>query len=222
MIALGIPSLNNFDLLQQCVDSALAGDLPPDVVYVTDNSEGKYPEGWQKRYENRVMVHRADRNYGVARSWNIMVSIALGRDARWIILSNDDITFAPDTIATLVAVAEGDGRAGIVSPIEGQRFACFLLNPQAYREVGPFDEVFHPAYFEDNDYHRRLTLAGWESPVAPSALGHVGSATYQAKSPAEQAAHHAMFARNQRKYLAKWGGLPGQERYTEPYDGDAP
>lgn len=222
MIALGIPSLNNFDLLVRCIDSALAGDLAPDVVFVMDNSAGAYPEGWQDRYEGRVLVARPGHNMGVAVSWNAMVHLALGSDARWIVLSNDDIAFAADTIERLVAVAEGDQTAGIVSPIEGQRFACFLLNPIAYREVGPFDEIFHPAYFEDNDYHRRLSLAGWSSPVALSAIEHVGSATFQAKNPAEQAAHHAMFARNQRRYLAKWGGLPGQERYATPYDGDAP
>jgi GT2 family glycosyltransferase len=214
MITLGIPSFNRFDLLVRCIDSALASRVAPDVIYVVDNSGHQYPAKWQDRYAGRVLVHVAPSNYGVAKSWNILISIAPGED---IILSNDDIAFAPDTIQLLLAEAERNRRAGIVSAIEGQRFALFWLNRTAYEEVGPFDEQFYPAYFEDNDYHRRLTLAHWESPIAFSAVAHETSATYKAKDQAAQSQHHQDFRRCRELYIRKWGGLPGEEIYTTPY-----
>lgn len=217
-IVLGIPSLNRFDLLIECIDSALAGSVAPDTIYVIDNSEGQYPERWQARYRNRVMVHQASTNYGVAKSWNLLAGIARGDEAR-LILSNDDITFAHDTIARLLTVAESTPRAGIVSAIEGQRFSLFHLNGAAYQEVGPFDEQFQMAYFEDNDYAWRLTLARWALPVAPSAVTHVGSATIARMTPAQMAAKHAAYAHNQAYYIRKWGGPPHAEIYSVPFGG---
>lgn len=209
MIVLGIPTLNRFDLLVPCVASAYAGSVPPDRVLIIDNSGGACPP----IANAEIITGRQPQS--VARAWNDAVSRA-GTD---LILSNDDIAFAPDTIAQLLAVAAAQPRAGIVSAIAGQRFSLFWLRYAAFLDVGPFDEQFWPAYFEDNDYHRRLALAGWASPVAPSLVGHVTSATLAAARPAEQAAHHDRFRANRRRYLAKWGGLPGEETFTAPYDG---
>ena len=216
MIALGIPSLNRFDLLVRCIASALASSVAPDRIYVIDNSSGAYPQDWQKPYRDRVLVHRAPSNYGVAKSWNLLVAAAQGQD---IILSNDDIVFAPDTIQLLLEEAARNGQAAIVSAIEGQRFSLFWLRRIAYTEIGKFDEQFYPAYFEDNDWARRATLAHWQLAVAPSNVEHGGSATLQAYTPEQREQHHQQFAANRRRYLEKWGGPPHQEVYTEPYGG---
>lgn len=216
MLILGIPSLNRFDLLTKCIDSALIGWSVPDRIYVIDNSGGAYPKDWQKRYEGQVMVHQAEENLGVAHSWNLLANLAHAHHSD-IILSNDDIVFAPDTIETMLAVAAQSPRAGIVSVLEGLRFCLFWLNMRAYHEVGPFDEQFYPAYFEDNDYHYRLKLAGWECPVAYTSIDHENSATMKAMDNTMQQAHHERFRANQALYLRKWGGLPGKERYTTAY-----
>lgn len=39
-------------------------------------------------------------------------------------------------------------------------FGCFFIDEEIRRELGPFDERFYPAYFEDGDYRRRMKLAG--------------------------------------------------------------
>lgn len=218
MIRVCIPSLNRFDLLIQCIDSALAGTVAPDTIYVIDNSGGRYPERWQAPYRNRVMVHQAPENYGVAKSWNLLAGFAFSAGAQCI-LSNDDIVFAPDTIERMLAVTAQQPRAGIVSPIEGQRFSCFWLRYRAYLDVGPFDEAFRMAYFEDNDYAWRLTLKRWDLAVAPSEVGHVGSATLQQLTPAELDAKHAAYAHNEQLFARKWGGRPHHEQYTVPFGG---
>ena len=222
MLILGIPSLNQFDALRACIDSALSGTVAPDRVYVVDNSGGVYPPRWQDRYEGRVLAYQASHNCGVARSWNVLCGAASGDGATGIILSNDDITFAPDTIARLLEVAEANERAATVSTIEGQRFSLLWLRLAAWQAIGPFDEQFWPAYFEDKDYDHRLLLAGWEHPIAPSAVAHRGSATLKAYNEAQQTEHHRQFRRNMARFVRKWGNVPEGALWDEPYNGAPP
>lgn len=201
MITLAIPTLTRFDLLTGCVASALAGTVRPDRVVVIDNSGGACPPipGAE------IIAGRQPQS--VAKAWNDAARIT-GSD---LLLANDDITFAPDTIALLLDEAARNPQAGIVSAIEGERFALFWLRYAAYQQIGPFDESYTAAYFEDNDYARRLTLAHWQLALAPSAVGHVGSATIRSYDRARLLQHHESFRANERRYAARWGGLPGQE-----------
>ena len=212
-ITLALPTLSQFDRAASCVWSALAGSAPPDRCIVLDNSGGQCPPipGAQ------IVLGRQPQS--VARAWNDAATLAGGD---WLIISNDDIVFAPTAIAELIAVANANPRAAIVSPIEGQRFACFLLRWEAYQAIGPFDEQFSPGFYEDNDYHHRLMLAGWDSPVALGAVvEHFGSATMKA-IPADEREmrHHDLFRANRKRFIKKWGGLPHDDGlYTEPYNG---
>lgn len=210
MIALAIPTLTRFDLLSECVASVLAGSVRPTRVLVIDNSGGRCPP------IDGAEIVPGRQPQSVARAWNDAAA-QIGGD---VIIANDDIIFAPDTIQLLLEEAERSPQAGIVSPIEGQRFSLFWLRYTAYTAVGPFDEQFCPAYFEDNDYHRRLTLAHWSSPIAPSAVEHATSSTMRAIPQAErEATHHQQFRANRSRYIRKWGGLPHEEVYTTPYGG---
>lgn len=201
-VMLAIPTYRRFDLLADCVWSALAGDVRPDHVIVIDNSGGACPA------VPGAEIIPGRQPQSVARAWNDAVALSGGAD---LLLCNDDIVFAPDTIGAMLSLARRTPRAGIVSAIEGERFACYWLSQDAYRNVGPFDEQFAPAYFEDNDYARRLTLAGWLLAVAPSAVMHGGSRTLASYTPAERRVHDAQFEANKARYLRKWGGLPGAE-----------
>lgn len=207
-VTLAIPTYRRFDLAAACVASAQAGTRPPDRVLVIDNSGGQCPP----IAGAAVVLGRQPQS--VARAWNDAVR-RTGGD--WLILANDDVQFAPDTIERLVAAAETLPEAGIVSAVAGERFCCYLLRWAAYQEVGPFDEQFAPAYFEDNDYARRLVLAGWELAVAPSAVQHAGSQTIASYAGAEAEAHHRAFRLNEARFVAKWGGPPHRETFDTPY-----
>lgn len=100
----------------------------------------------------------------------------------------------------------------------GPDFSCFLIR-QALHARYPFDERFEPAWFEDNDYHRRLWLGGDGARIAgvPLPYWHAGSSTLSAADAEGRGARlHAGFLRSQARYLAKWGGLPHQERRVTP------
>jgi N-acetylglucosaminyl-diphospho-decaprenol L-rhamnosyltransferase len=80
--------------------------------------------------------------------------------------------------------------------------AALLLRREAFDEVGPLDERFWPAWFEDVDYCRRFAAAGKEMWVVPAAQArHVGGASLE----------HVPFARfvdlwyaNLWRYARKW------------------
>jgi GT2 family glycosyltransferase len=44
-----------------------------------------------------------------------------------------------------------------------------MVRRDAFDAVGGFDEQFYPAWYEDVDFCRRLTTAGWEIYFAPKA-----------------------------------------------------
>jgi GT2 family glycosyltransferase len=200
MIVLGIPTLNRFDWLQKCITSAVRGSVAPDRVIVIDNSCGACPQ------LAGVEIITPAYNLGVAASWNRIVQ-ACGVDDL-LIISNDDILFAPDSIETMLRRAESQPAAGTISAIDGQKFSLFYLNWWCYQAVGPFDEAFYPAYFEDNDYVQRMAMAGYQAISAVSAVEHGGSQTRAAMDEETLERSHQQFRKNAALFIAKWGNLP--------------
>lgn len=80
--------------------------------------------------------------------------------------------------------------------------AAMLLRRSAFDAVGPMDEQFAPAWFEDVDFCRRLAANGFEIYVVPAAHGrhfggssleHLGLATFL-----------DLWYRNMWRYARKW------------------
>lgn len=99
-------------------------------------------------------------------------------------------------------------------------FSAFALNKECWDTVGEFDEVFAPAYFEDNDYHYRIQLAGLLAILHPPAMFyHFGSRTQmEANENGRAMVPSPMFENNRAAYIKKWGGMPSQEKFEHPYN----
>lgn len=207
-IPIVIPTLRMFDLAAAAVRSLWDGTVRPAWVLVVDNSGGDCPP-----IEGAIVVP-GRQPQAVARAWNDGMARARG-DA---VLLNDDCIVAADTLALLLAGLAAAPRAGVVGAIPDQAFACCAVRWACYQDVGPFDEGFVPAYFEDDDYRRRMLLKGWDVTVMASDVYHAGSQTINA-SPETIAAHHPAFQALEKRYKRKWGGAPGRERYTAPWGG---
>lgn len=219
-VTLCIPTLTRFDSLEVCVQSALAGTRPPNDIAIMDNSCGKLADiSWIDAIDN-ITVFFPPENMGVAPSWNFFME----QYADIVILSNDDVTFKTDTLELLIAAIE-DGGYGLYmgSDIGKNGFSLFSVPQVVYKHVGRFDEEFAPAYYEDNDYHRRLKKNRFETLEVPNVFyDHVGSATVNSYTPEEYEQHRLNFIKNQNYYTAKWGGLPGLEVYDIPFNGATP
>jgi len=170
-----------------------------------------------------IIVDNWRENRGVSKGWNegLKRAIELKLDAAFIV--NDDVTFHAGTMSNMLThlwdydlVTGYNVRDGFDSP-DKPDFACFLVDPIKFvSKFGWFDEGFSPAYFEDNDMAYRVKIAGGEyikSHFAP--FMHQGSVTQNWGGV--QVVSHTMFENNREYYIRKWGGQPGEEKFTTPF-----
>ncbi len=214
-ITLGIPTLNRYDLLQRALESAEAGEVKPDKYLIIDNGGKFQMNEFYHSLGDRLVVHNFGENLGVAGSWNKLCQ--LSSDIR--IISNDDIRFFEDTIKLLV---ENYGEKRIVYPAgipAANSFSCYLIPDSVIETVGYFDEAISPnyAYYEDNDYYRRMVLLGVPLVgIGNCRVNHSPSSTLENLNLIEKKKHHDKFKIAQTRYKKKWGGLPGEETLTVP------
>jgi len=124
-----------------------------------------------------------------------------------------------NTEALLVSPNQ-NGEKGVVNLIEnGADFFCFAVKPKLLVEaVGWFDENIYPAYFEDNDMHYRMKLAGVVSYIDTRiVVNHFGSATQNA-DPDSPNVTASRFQAIKAYYIRKWGGEVGKEIFNRPWD----
>lgn len=204
-VALGVPVLNNFKGFAELVHSL--GGHQVEII-VADN--------WND-------------NLGVSKSWNKFMWETRSPDYDVLVICNDDVIFHPNAFAQLL-----DGwnnrpeDAAVVTAINGSvsygyhkapDYSCFALNPKWIIEnIGWFDEEFSPAYFEDNDHHYRVRLAEYEAySYSQARITHKGSQTQNA-NPNAPIVTSQMFEKNRAYYISKWGGNPGEEQYSTPFN----
>ena len=146
-----IPVLNRFDLLEECISSI---DCEVEHLLIIDNS-GKYsiPSGL---YGGKVTVLNMPSNMGVAGSWNLGIK-SFPFAPYWIIASND-IKYAPGQLQKLADKSSPD-----LLVKTSQAWSSFSIGSNVVKTVGLFDENYHPAYYEDNDYEDRMDRLGLRS-----------------------------------------------------------
>lgn len=139
-------------------------------------------------------------------------------DAPWYMWCTNDIVLGDDTIRRLWS-AMADPAAPVVIT---HRWAIGAMTREVVARVGLFDTwSYHPIYFEDTDYAYRCHLSGVEVriddlDVTEGADGFEHSVTTQA-DPVIGAANNRTWQLNEQAYIRKWGGIPGDERYTTPW-----
>lgn len=86
--------------------------------------------------------------------------------------------------------------------VEQPAAAALMIRRDVVDEIGPFDEQFEPAWFEDVDYCRRLAAAGKAVFVVPTAGGrHFGGSSLETLS---FGAFTDFWYRNMWRYASKW------------------
>jgi glycosyltransferase involved in cell wall biosynthesis len=161
--------------------------LPTEVVVVDNGSPEQRPF--------RARVHRFEENRGVATGWNTGIELAR---APVVAVLNSDCRVEPGWDEALFeAVTSGrriafpytdhcDGRGFRRPDQAGTAGWCFMLALATYREVGPFDELFNPAYGEDTDYWHRAWELGIElSPVPAAHVTHARRTSAEDDTQAE-------------------------------------
>lgn len=209
-----MPTYKCFDLAYEGIEAAMHGSMPPNKIIVVDNSgDGSgtaYLTPLVEKYSN-VFIWPQTYNLGCARAWNLIHQTI---DDDYIIIANDDVKVHHDTIERVVLAADLYTDEVIFSPSAGNAYSFFLLKNKGYKHIGPFDDNFYPAYFEDVDHYRRATLLGYKLMIVNDApIDHERSSTIKRYTRQEMEMHHNSFRANEAYYIRKHGGLPHQETY---------
>lgn len=175
----------------------------------------------------QFIYHPYGVNRGLARSWNDGLIESAEMGATVMMIANDDIVASYADVLRLADAATRyrdygfiecmgvDQRMGRRQPMA---FALCAVNPIAIETIGYMDENLFPYGFEDSDYARRAGLEGvkWLT-LEDVNIVHVGSATVAA-SPTLARQNQITFNATKAYYVQKWGGEPGAEQYSVPFD----
>lgn len=197
-----VPVLRRYDLLQTLLLSLQESTIKPHCVHIINNGQdGARLRAALASTSLATDIYTPNTPMGVAESWNWFINNV--SEER--IISNDDITFAPDSIARLIAPG-----ADLIWA-EGCGFSCYVIRDSCVAKLGLFDEEISPGYgyYEDEDYLQRLDGRGTREPSAwavnvPSGVRHEHSATLKAASHADTLEHHRKFKIAQANYIKKW------------------
>ena len=206
IFAIGIPTLNRYDLLMPAVKKYLT-DFPNISIVIIDNGATLL-----QSYETRVSVLPQEKNLGVAASWNLLCQIIFKSGFTHALILNDDIELAAGEAQINELITKRPDRLYITL----EDWCAFLMPKFLFKQAGPFDESFFPAYYEDRDYEHRMKLIGHKPIKEPT----LSPAIYRNNSTSEKdPSIYKASLKNRDYYLQKWGGLPGQEKYLSPFDG---
>jgi len=233
---LGVPVLKRYDLLERLLASAEA-TYKLDGYLIVDNG-GEF----RAKLEGSPVIHHAlsngrtvrvlepGSNIGVAAAWNAILDEA-AEDL--VVISNDDVELGETTLQDLVGQYEGTRalastesdsfrQRALMTPLviadgglDASGWCLFLHSPELYQKIGPYDESFYPAYYEDSDYRWRMKLGGIEPVLVKTEFKHAVRGSWSDESQKQ-------IRRGLEQFERKWGGDPrGDESllFRTPFDG---
>ena len=207
---LGIPFVNRPDLLAAAVRSI--EPCWPQALIVDNAEELLDPAAWP------IPLFRPPVPLTFSQTMNLLQRLAVERGAEVVLLMHNDAEAAPGTPEALLAAAGAATAAG-------RRWGAIWTNYDALAayslrmvaDVGQWDTTL-PQYFADNDYYRRIVLAGYELVDSGLPVVHHASSTITT-DPRRRFLNGITFPLYEQYYVAKWGGPPGGERFARPFDG---
>jgi GT2 family glycosyltransferase len=201
-----IPTLNRADLLNEALERYFE-DFKDTHIAICDNGK----QSIITREEN-FMIYRPEENMGVAKSWNMLMDYSDKIGATHVLMLNDDIYLGKSAETILYLIRHNPDFDFINS---FQNWCSFILKIDMWKKVDGFDTEFFPAYYEDNSFDYKMTLAKanktWTSFLDP--ILYRNSMTI-AKDPAL----NSRFMQNRQMYIDMWGGLPTEEKFTTKFN----
>lgn len=200
VIPLFIPYVNRPDLLNKAIESV------PDSValFVIINNSGTTCR--HATFDPPVPL-----TFAQTQNW----MLKLAREETFYLFMHSDASCEPWVIEKLIAMAEAQTEKWGVIFTAYDALAAY--NTEAFNAVGGWDANLQ-WYGSECDMYYRLRLAGYPTLESKLPVHHEISATIKADLGIQRAVNAgAMF--RQYYYQLKWGGLPGEEKFTIPFNG---
>jgi GT2 family glycosyltransferase len=205
-LIVGIPTINRADLLNEALERYFE-DFKEIEIFIVDNGNQNIITR-----ENLFAIYRPETNLGVAKSWNMIMDYADKVDATHVLMLNDDIVSGRTEHEIKMLINQNPDIPFFNSL---QNWCCFILEVDAWRELGGFDEEFFPAYFEDNSFCYKMRLAGMER-LNTSFLNPI---VYRnSMTIAKDPTLNNKFMNNKQIYIDMWGGLPDEEKFKTKFN----
>lgn len=204
--AIGIPTLNRYDLLSESLTEYLMFDFPNTHIFLLDN--GNQAIGIKHK---NLTILRSNDNLGVSASWNVLISLIIGSNSHAFLL-NDDV-YSGKNEAEISALINKNGEEDFF--VSYHNWASFIVPKKTYERVGQFDVNFYPAYFEDNDYHYRMKQLN----MTYYRTDELNCKVFRNSMTIEKSPDvNKNFEKNKSYYVSKWGGEPGEETFKYPFN----
>ena len=166
---LGFLTYSKFDLADRLLASI---DYPVKDLVIVDNSGKQTYNPVKPALVERMWLIQVP--YGLGYGGGLNLIIKSTPFAPYWVLVNDDSVFAPGALQTIEKQVDTT-TINFLSIMP--KWSGFVLGEKVVEDVGLFDERFHPIYFEDNDYERRLQAAGVKANFIYAVLRHDNSST---------------------------------------------
>lgn len=189
---LGFATLSKFDLAQRLLESI---DYPVQKLVIVDNSGKKAWIPEPNDYVSELWTIRLPHGLGANGAWNLIIKTT--PFAPYWVIPNDDSWFEPGALEI------------IANNVDPQKFNFVDVNPKwscvvpgegAVRTAGLWDEVFHPIYYDDDEYEWRMNMLGVEFNHIPAKVHHNNSSTLHS---GYQDKNQHTFSRNQKMFRDK-------------------
>lgn len=241
-----MPYIDNLDQTATALRDALDQSLQPISILAIDNGSRQSALPFPvEELDRRLMFWRYHPALlSLSTVWNTALQMVFDIGEEHALVVNNDVRLPRGLYAALLEVQQRTGawfvsacnvahgwydgmldQQHLVTPslLEsrgGPDFSCFLITRECHRWF-KFDEQFIPAYHEDNDYHRRLQLAGLGHKIfsVPVPYLHYGSGTLRNVEHVN-VNWNERFQKCREYYIQKWGGPPMAETYPLPFNQD--
>ena len=166
---LGFLTYSRFDLADRLLASI---DYPIEHLVIIDNSGKREYNPVKPEQVKNLWFIQVPHGLGYGGGLNLIVKVT--PFAPYWVLLNDDSVLSP---GALEKISKNVDTEAINFLSIFPKWSGFVLGEGAVTKAGLFDERFHPIYFEDNDYERRLMAAGVPSNFIHAVLHHDNSST---------------------------------------------
>lgn len=169
---IGFSTFRRFDLAQRMLDSI---DYPVEHVVIVDNSGMRQFEPVKPDMVQNLWLLQMPYGLGSAGGANVVIKST--PFAKYWIIASDDTHFAPGALAKIDAEIDTNALTFFDTSPD---WCCIALGEGVVEKAGLCSELFHPAYYEDNDFERRIRAHGLEVKRILAKVHHDNSSSLQA------------------------------------------
>lgn len=187
---LGFATLSRFDMAQRLLDSI---DYPVEHLVIVDNSGTKVFEPKLSKHVRNLWLLRVPHGLGANGAWNLIIKST--PHAPYWVIPNDDSWFAPGALETIANNVDTTAFNFVnVEP----KWSCVVPSEGSVMKAGLWDEVFHPVYYDDDDYEWRMKELGVKFNTIDAVVHHDNSSTlrsgYDERNSITFARNHSVFS----------------------------